>query len=148
MSTLGERKCALLLLSLRESDRRQLLARLPGDSARTIRALIKELERLPVPVGELAGDLLADEVRGLTARTSPDLEQLVALANRLPPAWFARVLAVWTGVDRSFCLAMLEDAQRVAVKQELDRLSTLPPRLVEAIKAEAAALAAQRAEAA
>ena len=148
MSTQGERKCALLLLSLRASDRRQLLSRLPSASARNIRSLIKELERLPLPVGELAQELLADEVRGLTARTSPDLEQLVALAERLPPAWFARVLSVWTGVDRTFCLAMLEDAQRVAVQQELARLSTLPPRLVEALKAEAMALAGQRAEAA
>ena len=148
MSTPGERKCALLLLSLRESDSRQLLARLPAASARSIRNLIRELERLPVPVGELAQELLADEVRGLTARTSPDLEQLVALADHLPPAWFARVLTVWTGVDRNFCLAMLDDAQRVAVQQELARLSTLPPRLVEALKAEAMALAERQAEAA
>lgn len=148
MSTQGERKCALLLMSLRDSDRRYLLARLPADSARRVRLLMKELERMPVPVGELAEEVLADEVRGLTARTSPDLEQLLSLCEQLPPVWFARVLAVWTGVDRNFLLAMLDDTQRVAVKEELDRLSSMPPRLVDALKAEAVVLMARQAEAA
>lgn len=148
MSTLGERKCALLLLSLRKGDRRRLLARLPAQSAKTVRGLIAELEALPFHAAELAETLLADEVLGLTARTSLDLEQLVDLSKRLPPAWFARVLSVWAGVDRNFCLALLDDSVAVEVKRELARMGALSPKLVDALKAEAMAMASPAKEAA
>lgn len=144
MSTLGERKCALLLVSLRTRDRHRLLASLPAASARTISGLVAELERLPLPMGELAEELLADELRGLTAQTSLDLDELVHLSKRLPPAWFARVLSVWAGVDRTFCLALLEDAASVEVRGELDRMAPLPPKLIEALKAEAVVLSGKK----
>lgn len=144
MSTAGERKCALLLLTLRSSDRQRLLAALPSGSARTIRRLIAELENLPWPVAELAETLLSDEMRGLTARTSLDLDQLVALSKALPPAWFARVLSVWAGVDRAFCLALLDDAASTEVRGELERMAPLPPKLIEALKAEAMVLASRK----
>lgn len=144
MSTAGERKCALLLLTLRTSDRQRLLAALPSGSARTIRRLIAELENLPWPVAELAETLLSDEMRGLTARTSLDLDQLVALSKALPPAWFARVLSVWAGVDRAFCLALLDDAASTEVRGELERMAPLPPKLIEALKAEAMVLASRK----
>ena len=141
MSALGERKSALLLLTLRKSDRRRLLAELPTESAGRIRLLLAELERLPFAVGELAEALVADEVRGLTEGTSPGLDQLVALSQQLPPLWFARVLSVWPGIDREFCLASLDDAVAPEVRRELDLAPALPARLVEALQAEAAALA-------
>jgi len=144
MSTMGERKCALLLVTLRPSDRRRLLASLPAGSARAIRLLIEELERLPWPVAELAETLLSDEMRGLTARTSLDLDQLVALSRTLPPAWFARVLSVWAGVDRAFCLALLDDVVSTDVRGELERMPSLPPKLVEALKAEAMVLSSRQ----
>lgn len=144
MSTMGERKCALLLVTLRSSDRRRLLAALPVGSARTIRRLVDELERLPWPVAELAETLLFDEMRGLTARTSLDLDQLVALSKTLPPAWFARVLSVWAGVDRAFCLALLNDAASTEVRGELERMAPLPPKLIDALKAEAMVLASRK----
>lgn len=148
MSTLGERKCALLLMSMRRSDQRQLLARLPVSSAKAIRGLMKELERLPFPVGDLGEQLLADEVRGLTASTSLELDALVALSGQLPSVWFARVLSSWTGVDRNFCLSLLESAASVEVRQELARVESLPAKLVEAIRAETTILASRRKEAA
>ncbi|MDQ3286712.1 MAG: hypothetical protein M3Q42_00375 [Pseudomonadota bacterium] len=141
MSSVGERKSALLLLTLRRSDRRRLLAQLPPPSASRIRALLGELERLPFATAELAEVLLADEVRGLTESTSPGIDELVALSQRLPPVWFARVLSVWTGIDRGFCLALLDDAVMPEVRAELARVPSLPPRLVEALQAEASALA-------
>ena len=148
MNAIGERKSALLLLSLRKSDRRRLLAQLPGASAARIRALLMELERLPYAAGELAETLLADEVRGLTESMSLGVGELVALSRRLPPPWFARVLSVWTGIDRGFCLALLDDAVAMDARRELERLPTLPPKLVDALQAEAAALAAAQREAA
>lgn len=148
MSTLGERKSALLLLSLRKGDRRRLLAQLPALSAGRIRALLHELEQLPFAAGELAETLLADEVRGLTESTSLGVDELVALSRQLPAAWFARVLSVWTGVDRGFCVALLDDAIAVDVRSELERLSALPPKLVDALQAEATALAHSKREAA
>lgn len=141
MSTVGERKCALLLVSLRKRDRRKLLSHLPVASARTVRALVSQLESMPFPVDALADDLLADEVRGLTARTSLELEQLVDLSRRVPSPWFARILSVWTGMDRSFCLAVLDAKVGVDVRRELAVMPDLPPRLIEAIKAEAVAMA-------
>jgi len=144
MSTMGERKCALLLVTLRSSDRRRLLAALPAGPARTIRHLVDELERLPWPVAELAETLLSDEMRGLTARTSLDLDQLVALSKTLPSAWFARVLSVWAGVDRAFCLALLNDAASTEVRGELERMAPLPPKLIDALKAEAMVLVSRK----
>lgn len=141
MSTPGERKCALLLVSLRKRDRRKLLSQLPAASARAVGALIRQLEALPFPVEALADDLLADEVRGLTARTSLELEQLVDLSRRVPAAWFARILSVWTGMDRNFCLAVLDAKVGTDVRRELAVMPELPSRLVEAIKAEAVAMA-------
>jgi hypothetical protein len=137
VSTAGERKCALLLVTLRRRDRRRLLSRLPSASARAIRALVAELEALPFPVAELAETLLADEVMGLTGQTSPDLEDLVALSRRLSPAWFARVLSVWGGVDHAFCLAMLDERTATDVRREANALVTLPPKLADAMRAEA-----------
>jgi hypothetical protein len=148
VSTSGERKCALLLLTLRRSDRRRLLRRLPATSATAIRALIAELEALPLPVAELAETLLADEVMGLTGDTAPALDQLVALSRQLSPAWFARVLSVWGGVDRAFCLAMLDEKTAAAVRREGSEPIALPPRLADAMRAEAMALTQQQAEAA
>lgn len=106
-----------------------------------VRALVSELESMPFPVEALADELLADEVRGLTARTSLELEQLVELSRQLPSAWFARVLSVWTGMDRNFCLAVLDVDVGAKVRHELELMPGLPTKLVEAIKAEAAAMA-------
>lgn len=141
MNSLGERKSALLLLTLHRRDRRRLLAELPHESAGRIRLLLAELERLPFAMVELAEALLADEVRGLTESTSPGIDELVALSQQLPPLWFARVLSVWTGIDREFCLALLDDSVAPEVRGELDRAPALPERLVEALRAEAAAVA-------
>ena len=137
MSTPGERKCALLLVTLRRPDRRRLLRRLPAGSARAIRALVAELEQLPFPIAELAEHLLADEVMGLTGQTSPGLEELVALSRRLSPAWFARVLAVWGGADHAFCLAMLDERTAADVRREGNAVSALPPKLADAVRSEA-----------
>lgn len=141
MSTLGERKCALLLASLGRGERRRLLERLPTSSAKTLRSLIDELQALKLPLAALADELLADEVRGLTERTSMGLEQLVGLSQHLPAPWFVRVLSVWAGVDHNFCLAMLERDTANQVKMELEKLDPLPAKLVHALRAEAASLA-------
>ncbi|HEY2344243.1 MAG TPA: hypothetical protein VGH80_00020 [Xanthomonadaceae bacterium] len=148
MNTLGERKCALLLASLPRRERRRLLDRLPGASGAAIRKLIRELEAMRLPLTELAPALLADEVLGLTANTSLDLDQLLDLSERLPPPWFARVLSVWVGVDRDFCLATLDRKRATDVRRELDRLQTLPPSLVEALRAQALVMATAKKEAA
>lgn len=148
MSTSGERKSALLLMSLHPADRRHLLARLPAQTARRLRGLIDELNRARLPAAELAEAALADEVRGLTASTSLTVEQLLQLASVLPPAWFARVLAAWNGVDPGFCLALLDERRAGAVREELKRLQRLPARLLEALREESAALAERRDEAA
>jgi len=144
VTTPGQRKAALLLSTMRGEDRRRLLSRLPRAAAAPLRHLLGELEAMPWPVAELADELLADEVLGLTARNSPDLERLVALSQELPAAWFARTLAAWPGLDRNFCLALLDPAFAVDVRHELATLPTLPPRLADALKAEALALIAGR----
>ena len=141
MSNAGERKCALLLLSLRKRDRRRLLAQLPEGPATTIRALMVELAALPLPVEQLANELLSDELRGLTEHTSLSLEQLVALSRRLPPAWFARVVSVFAGLDRNFCLAVMDEGVATASRAELGRMPVLAPKMVEALRAEAMDLA-------
>jgi hypothetical protein len=144
MSTIGERKCALLLASLRQRDQRKLLARLPRSSSLTIRKLVAELETTGLPIGELAHELLAHEVRGLTASTSLDLDQLIRLSEQLPPVWFAHMLSVWTNVDRDFCLAMLDRDIAIAVRRELDTISRLPLKLADSLRTQAVLLVTER----
>lgn len=143
-STLGERKCALLLATLAPRDRRRLMAALPSASTARIRVLLTRLLAMPVPIAELAQTLLADEVSGLTSDTTLELDRLIELSEHLPAPWFARVLAAWTGVDRSFCLSLLDRNRGPAVARELQDLPALPPRLAMALKAEAVALASRR----
>lgn len=138
MSVLAERKCALFLTTLRKRDRRRLLADLPAPSAQRIRRLLAELEAMPFPVASVAAEVLADEVRGLTATTSLDLNQLMALSKSMSPMWFARVLAVWPNVDRAFCLSVIDESFSSSVKRELKALPVLPPKLMAALQAEAA----------
>lgn len=135
-TTQGQRKVALMMMTLRKSDRKRLLSRLPRAAADPLRRLIAELDAMPWPVAELAEELLAEEVRGLTARTSLELEQIVALSRRLPPAWFARALAAWPGLDRNFCISLLEPATAAEVKRHLTGMGTLSPKVADAIKAE------------
>lgn len=103
---------------------------------------------MPIPVGDLAGELLGQEILGLTASTSLDLDQLISLSTRLSPAWFARVLSVWVGIDRSFCLNLLDQVFAEEVRKELMLIEALPIRLVDALKAEVLALATPIREAA
>lgn len=144
MSSLAERKCALLLTTMPPRDRRIVLSRLPAASAGHVRVLLRELEAMPFDVADFATDVLASEVRGLTATTSPELESLIALSRHLAPAWFARVLAAWPNIDRNFCLSMLENVDAQAVRHELAQLPTLPPKVQEALQLEALQLAAPR----
>lgn len=143
-TTPGQRKTALMMMTLSPQDRRAMLARLPREASATIRRLIDELESMPWPVADLADELLAEEVRGLTARTSLELEQIVALSRRLPPAWFARVLAAWPGLDRNFCVSLLDAAVGAEVKRELAHMGALPPKVADAIKTEVVELLADR----
>ncbi|QGL96260.1 MULTISPECIES: hypothetical protein [Stenotrophomonas] len=141
-SSRGERKCALMVATLAASDRRQVLAQLPPAAASRIKRLVRELQALRLPIAELAQVLLADEVVGLTSETSLDVEQLMGLAAHLPDAWYARVLAAWGELDRSFCVSLLEPSRGAVVARELGRVPALPPRLAHALKAEAMQLAA------
>jgi hypothetical protein len=137
--TSGQRKCAMLLLSLRDRDSRYLLSRLPAASARAVGKLVAELKTMCFPV-EMAEELLADNLLGLTPGNSLDVEQLVDLSRRLSPEWFARVLSVWTGVDHKFCISLLDAGMAKQVSMEMSGLKTLPPKLSDAIKVEALAL--------
>ena len=58
------------------------------------------------------------------------------------------MLLAWTGVDRSFCLSLLDEGQAAAVREELRRLERLPPKLVEALREESLRLADAQREAA
>lgn len=146
-SSRGERKCALMLSTLAPGDQRRLLAALPPASAARIRELLAQLRALRLPMADFAQALLADEVAGLTSDTSLDVTQLMGLAERLPDAWYARMLAAWGEVDRSFCVSLLERPRATRVAAELTAVPQLPPRLAQALKAEAVHLAAGTARA-
>lgn len=143
-TTQGQRKTALMMMTLHKRDRRRLLERLPRTAAEPIRRLIAELEAMPWPVAELADTLLAEEVRGLTARTSLELEELIALSRRMSPVWFARVLAAWPGIDRNFCISLLDAPVAAEVKRELIRMGKLSPKVADAIKSEVVAMLAAK----
>jgi hypothetical protein len=144
VTTAGQRKAALMMTTLSKGDRRRILSRLPRTAADPIRRLIAELDAMPWPVAELAQELLADEMRGLTASTSLELEQIVALSKHLPPVWFARALAAWPGIDRNFCISLLDPAFAEVVKRALVQMTPLSPKAADAIKAEVVELLAKR----
>lgn len=139
-TTQGQRKTALLLMTMRGDDRRQLLSRLPRSVSDPVRRLVAELEAMPWPVAEFADALLAEEVWGLTARSSLELEQIVTLSQRLSPPWFARALVAWPGLDRNFCLSLLDPPVAAAVRRELDTMVEMSPKVADAIKAEVVGL--------
>lgn len=136
MSTQGERKCALLLASLAGKDRRWLMSRLPRESSQRMRGLVRELDSLQIDLEPIAQQLLGDELRGLTEQTSVEVDKLIGLSHRLPPAWFARILESWTGIDSRFCISLLDASTGRAVQAELSAMPRLPVKLVAAIRAE------------
>ena len=142
----GERRCALLLAALDRRDRRRLLARLPRESARRIRALVVELERMRLPLGDLVHEVLEEDPIQQEGLTLPDTDRLLELSRQLPPTWFARVLCAWPGIDRSFFIALLEAPLAGDVERHIAASGRLPPKLAEAVKGEARALMAAPAE--
>lgn len=135
-ATLGERKCALYLTTLRKRDRRRLLAALPASSADVIKDQLRQLERLPVPVADLASEVLGEELRELESGTGADPRRVLALAERLPPTWYARLLVSVPGLDRAFFLSMMRREMALQVQAELAKVTALPPLLAEALSAE------------
>lgn len=147
MSTVGERKCALMLMSLHPSDRRRLLGRLPHSSARSIRTLIRQLRSHSGWGPNVAEELLADEVIGLSPAKSLNQDQLLSLSKQLPASWFARLISVWPGVDKSFLLSLLDKPRQMEVRTELAHLDPIPAKLKEALRGEAMRLVSASVEA-
>lgn len=141
MSTVGERKCALMLISLHPADRRKLLGRLPRDSARSIHQLVRKLGSKSGSVAHVAEELLADEVIGLSPARSLNLDQLLSLSRQLPSSWFARLISVWPGIDKSFLVGLLDKPRQAEVRSELAQLNVIPAKLREALQGEAMKLA-------
>lgn len=142
-STRGERKSALLLATLPSGDRKRLLAALPAASSARVRRLVAQLLAQPWPVAELAQQLLAEEGDSPAIDAALDVDRLLELSELLPPAWFARVLAACAGVDRSFCLSLLDPDHSASVARELTT-AALPVKLATALKTEALGLASPR----
>lgn len=141
MSTPGQRKAALFLATLSPGERRTLLRRLPASTARGLKPLIDELLARGWGVRAAMERVLADDLRGLTAETTLDVEQMMHLAGKLSPEWYARVLVAAGPVDREFMLALLDDGYARRVRAELAGLVALPPVLAQAVLAEAMRLA-------
>lgn len=142
MSTPGQRKAALYLAALSPRERRSLLAGLPAATARNLRPLIDELLHRGWGERALVERFLADELRGLTAETTLGIEPLLELAQRLPPGWYARVVAAAGPVDHEFLLALLDAGYSQRVRAELRAQPTMPPALARAVLIEAMALSA------
>ncbi len=141
MTTLGQRKVAMYLASLASREQKLLLARLPGESARTLRKIIRELQRMGWASPDLAEAVLSEDIRGLTARTSLGVEQLLALSKSLSPAWFARVLMASGPIDREFMLALLDENYAGSVRMQMSGMPALPARVQEALLSQSLALA-------
>lgn len=140
MSTPGQRKAALYLAALSPTERRALLMRLPVATGRQLRLLIDELVKRGWNARSAVESVLAEELRGLTADTTLCIEALLDLSRRLPPGWYARVVAAAGPVDHEFLLALLDSAYAHRVREELRAQPTLPPALASAVLAEAMSL--------
>lgn len=147
MSTSGQRKAALYLSALSSADRRALLSLLPATTARGLKPLIDQLIALGWNHRPAVEAVLADELRGLTADTTLGIEALMELAHRLPPGWYARVIAAAGPVDHEFLLALLDAPYSQRVRESLRSLPPMPAVLADAVLAEAMMLADRRATA-
>ena len=145
MSTAGQRKSALYLASLAPEDQRVLLAALPAASARALKPLVEQVVANGWNDPEVIGEVLADELRGLTADTSLSVEALLQLAKQLPPDWTARLFAANAALDARFMLALLDAPMGTRVGKHLAEVPKLPERLREAVLAEAQPRLAQAA---
>jgi hypothetical protein len=147
MSAIGQRKAALFLATLSAAERRTLLATLPASTVRGLKPLVDELLRRGWTAREPMERVLADDLRGLTAETTLDVEQMMRLAGQLPPEWYARVLAAAGPVDHEFMLALLDAGYARRVRAEMAGAKALPPVLAQALLAEAMQLAAGQGDA-
>ncbi|MBW8311244.1 MAG: hypothetical protein K0M64_04345 [Rhizobium sp.] len=145
MMTTGRRKAALYLSSVSPSERRALLARLPAATGRSLLPMVQELVRRRWNVRAAVEQVLSEDLRGLTATTTLDVESLLILARHLSPGWYARVIEASGPVDRQFLLALLDDDYAARVRRELQHGTPLAPALASALLAEAMALAGREA---
>lgn len=144
MNTAGQRKAAMYLAALSPPERRGLLAGLPPATARGLRPLIDQIERLGWNHRQAIERALEDELRGLTVDTTLGVEALMELANRLPPAWYARVMAAAGPVDHEFLLALLDVPYAGRVREALRTMPPMPATLASVVLAEAMAVGGRR----
>lgn len=146
MSEIGRRKAAMLLATLAPSDRRALLSRLPASAAKELGPLLDQLRACGDTGRAAVEKVLENELRGLTADTTLDIEQMLSLARRLPPEWYARVLVASGPIDHDFMLAMLDDSYAASVRAALREVPVLPPGLAGALLEEAMRMADREVE--
>jgi hypothetical protein len=145
MSLAGQRKAALYLSSLAVSEQRTLLAGLPAATACALRPLIAQVVAHGWNDPELVNEVLAEELRGLTARTALSVETLLAFSQQMPADWTARVFAANSGLDSRFMVALLDGPQARRVEQGMQDVPRLPPKLREALLDEVGARALAKA---
>jgi hypothetical protein len=139
VSSAGQRKAALYLSTLAVTDQRALLAALPAESARVLRPMIAQVVANGWNDAGLVAEVLAEELRGLTARTAMSVETLLDVSRALPSDWTARVFTANSALDSRFLMALLDGAQARRVEGEMRDGPSLPPKLREALLAEAGA---------
>lgn len=137
-TTLGQRKAALYLASLPNDEQHKLLAALPSDAARNIKPLITQIVSNGWNDDEIIGKVLADEIRGLTTKSSLSVEVIIALASALPDDWTARLFVANSAVDSKFLVALLDNPHAKRVQLEVAKVPRLPEKLKEALLSEAA----------
>jgi hypothetical protein len=139
VSSAGQRKAALYLSTLAVTDQRALLAALPAESARVLRPMIAQVVANGWNDAGLVAEVLAEELRGLTARTAMSVETLLDVSRALPADWTARVFTANSALDSRFLRALLDGAQARRVEGEMRDVPSLPPKLREALLDEAGA---------
>lgn len=140
MSTLAERKTALLLLTIPQSERHALLSELPQASAEAVAALLETLTAMPWAVAELAREVLVErpvETYRMPAITPRRIETLSA---ELSTGWLATALSASAQCGRGGDPAELQPTLTDELRREIDRIGRLPAKFAEAIVAETAAI--------
>jgi hypothetical protein len=133
VSTLGIRKAALALATMHSSDRRWILARLPGAWRTRLNPLIGEARRYASLDVELLQAVLADEPGHLT-RDVPPPDVLIVVLDRLSPAWAARVLAAAAPDHAEIYLAACDKTREASIRHELSRMpQPFPASLADAL---------------
>lgn len=135
IATAARRRAAIALSVMAPRARRRLLDSLPNPDRQSLLAMLAHIERRGWNDRRAVALALGDRWLELPDAGSFSTQELVALAQRLTPATYARLIAACRLGDSHFLFSLLEQNYAHRVRQDLAHVPTLPERLAASLLA-------------